>query len=213
MVLADDHPPVRAGVRASLEGAGFTVVAEVGDAAAAVAAVDAHEPELALLDVNMPGSGLRAARAIADRHPLVAVVMLTVSRDDDDLFQALRAGATGYLLKGTDPDRLPHALRGVLNGEAALPRTLVARVIEEFQGRGRRRLRLSRRPAGAVLTAKEWEVLEHLHAGLSTAEIATELAVAPVTVRSHVAAILRKLGVSDRQSAIDLFAEDRVLDG
>jgi DNA-binding NarL/FixJ family response regulator len=210
VVLADDHPSVRAGVRSSLEAADFAVVAEVSDAPTAVAAVSEHRPDLVLLDVNMPGSGLRAARAISENHPETAIVMLTVSRDDDDLFQALRAGASGYLLKDTDPDRLPIALTGVLNGEAALPRSLVARVIGEFQGRGRRRLSLPRRSVGAALTAKEWDVLELMHDGLSTADIATKLAVAPVTVRSHVAAILRKLQVPDRKAAIELLDEGDV---
>ena len=204
VVLADDHPSVRAGVRASLEADGVEVVAEASDADGAVAAVDAFEPDLALLDVNMPGSGLRAARRITERHPDTVVVMLTVSRDDDDLFQALRAGASGYLLKDTDPDRLPIALRGVLNGEAALPRSLVARLIGEFQQRDRRRLPLSKRPAGVSLTAKEWEVLELMREGLPTSAMAAALAVAPVTVRSHVAAILHKLQVPDRKAAVAL---------
>lgn len=208
VVLADDHPSVRAGVRSSLEAADFAVLAEAGDAAGAVEAVSVHAPDLVLLDVNMPGSGLRAARAISENHPETAIVMLTVSRDDDDLFHALRAGASGYLLKDTDPERLPMALLGVLNGEAALPRALVARVIGEFQGRGRRRLSLPRRSIGAALTAKEWEVLELMHDGATTAEIAARLAVAPVTVRSHVGAILRKLQVPDRKAAVALLNED-----
>jgi DNA-binding NarL/FixJ family response regulator len=208
VVLADDHPFVRAGVRASLEAADFEVVAEAGDATTAVDAVAQHRPDLALLDINMPGSGIRAARAIAEHHPDTAIVMLTVSHNEDDLFQALQAGASGYLLKDTDPERLPMALLGVLNGEAALPRALVARLIGEFQHRGRRRLSLSKRPVGAALTAKEWEVLELLHARKTTAEIATAMAVAPVTVRSHVAAILRKLQVPDRKSALALIDED-----
>ena len=204
VVLADDHPFVRAGVRASLEAAAFAVVAEAADASGAVAAVAEHRPDLALLDVNMPGSGIAAARTIAEQHPATAIVMLTVSRDDDDLFRALRAGASGYLLKDTDPDRLPNALLGVLNGEAALPRALVARVIGEFHQRGRRRLSLSRRPVGAALTSKEWEVLELMHAGRSTGEIASALAVAPVTVRTHVAAILRKLQVTEPKGRVGL---------
>jgi DNA-binding NarL/FixJ family response regulator len=204
VVIADDHPSTRAGVRASLETGEFEVVAEAGDATSAVAAVQVHQPDLVLLDINMPGSGLRAAHRISSSCPDTAIVMLTVSRDDDDLFQALRAGAIGYLLKDTDPDRLPMALLGVLNGEAALPRSLVARLIGEFQHRSRRRLPVLKRPEGVALTAKEWEVLELMRDGRSTADIATRLAVAPVTVRSHVAAILRKLQVPDRESALAL---------
>jgi DNA-binding NarL/FixJ family response regulator len=208
VVIADDHPGVRAGVRSSLEGGDFEVVAEAADADSAFAAVQSHHPGLALIDINMPGSGLRAARRISEAFPDTAVVMLTVSRDDDDLFQALRAGASGYLLKDIDPSRLPLALMGVLNGEAALPRSLVARLIGEFQQRGRRRLSISRRPEGVTLTSKEWEVLELLHDGCTTSEIATRLAVAPVTVRSHVASILHKLQVPDRAAALALLEED-----
>jgi DNA-binding NarL/FixJ family response regulator len=183
------------------------VVAEVGSAEAAVETAVREHPNVCLLDINMPGNGIVAAAEIGARLPETAIVMLTVSRDDSDLFDALRAGASGYLLKDTDPSRLPHALRGVLDGEAALPRTLVARVIDEFRARGRRRrLQLGRRP-GVELTEREWEVLELLHQKLSTAEIAERLHVSQVTIRTHIAAILRKLRVPDRESALKLLDE------
>jgi DNA-binding NarL/FixJ family response regulator len=206
VVLADDHPAVRAGVRTTLEAAGFEVVAEVADADTAVDAAERLRPDLCVLDVHMPGSGISACNRITASCPDTAVVMLTVSHDDEDLFQSLRAGAAGYLLKDTDPERLPVALRGVLNGEAAVPRTLVARLVNEFQSRSRRRIPLLQRPEGASLTPKEWEVLELLHSGCTTAETASKLGVTPVTVRSHVAAILRKLQVPDREAALRLFA-------
>ena len=206
VVLADDHPSVRAGVRDTLEADGFEVLAEAATADQAVQAAAEHQPDLCLLDVHMPGSGIAAAARFVAACPDTAVVMLTVSHDDEDLFQSLRAGAAGYLLKDTDPARLPHALRGVLGGEAALPRTLVSRLVTQFQTRGRRRMPLLRRPEGAALTPKEWEVLELLHAGCTTAEAAAQLGVTPVTVRSHVAAILKKLQVPDRDAALRLFA-------
>lgn len=165
-----------------------------------------HRPDVALLDINMPGNGIVAAGEITSRLPNTAVVMLTVSRDDDDLFAALRAGAAGYLLKDTDPDRLPMALLGVLRGEGALPRTLVARLVEEFRGRGKRRLTI-RGKRNVELTPKEWEVLESLRDGLSTEEIAERLYVSPVTVRSHVSAILKKLKVPDRAAAVELLED------
>jgi DNA-binding NarL/FixJ family response regulator len=155
----------------------------------------------------MPGDGIAAAGRIARSHPSVAVVMLTVSRDDADLFASLRAGAAGYLLKDTDPTRLPHALRGVLDGEAAVPRDLVARVIDEFRDRTRRRLPVAER--GVELTSREWEVLELLRTGLSTAQVAERLFVSKVTVRSHVAAVVRKLGVPDREAALRLVSGSR----
>ena len=199
VVVADDHAPTRMGVRLSLEDDGFAVVAEASTAPTAVAAALEHRPDVVLLDVHMPGSGIAAARTLAGELPSAAVVMLTVSRDDEDLFEALRAGARGYLLKDIDPDRLPHALRGVLNGEAALPRNLVARLVDEFRGRDRAPVR-----PDAALSSREWQVMDGLVRGLSTKEIARELYVAPVTVRTHVAAVLKKLGVDSREAAVKL---------
>jgi len=150
--------------------------------------------------VHMPGNGIAAARQINAQLPGISIIMLTVSRDDDDLMEALRAGAKGYLLKDIDPRRLPLALQGVLDGEAALPRGLVAKLIEEF----RHREQTGVRPHGplAELTSREWEVLDLMRQGLSTVDIAARLYVSPVTVRSHVSAVLRKLHVADRQAAV-----------
>src|SRR6266516_3127040 len=194
VLVADDHPPTRAGVRLALERGGFEVCSEAADATTAVAAARRDRPDVCLLDIHMPGNGIHAAEAISRDLPETAVVMLTVSRSDSDLFDALRVGASGYLLKDTDPERLPLALRGVLAGEAALPRHLVSLVIDEFRERGRRRPLLKRR--GVVLTDREWEVLELMSDGLTTFEIADRLFIEPVTVRTHVSAILKKLHVS-----------------
>jgi two-component system, NarL family, nitrate/nitrite response regulator NarL len=204
VVLADDHVPTRTGVREALERQGCEVVGEAGTADAAVALARELRPDVCLLDINMPGSGITAASLITRQLPDTAVVMLTASRDDEDLFAALRAGASGYLLKDMDPDRLGTALHGVLAGESVLPRWLVHKVIDEFSSRPRRRIPLPSRPAPAQLTEREAEVLDLMAAGLSTEEIARQMFVAPVTVRTHVRAILRKLRVSDRASAIRL---------
>jgi DNA-binding NarL/FixJ family response regulator len=203
VLIADDHPPTRAGVRWTLEAAGMEVCAEASDAPSAIEAALRETPDICLLDIHMPGSGITAARVITGKLPNTKVVMLTVSRDDTDLFDALRAGAAGYLLKDMDPDRVPHALEGVLAGEAALPRTLLLKVMDEFRGRGKRRLRLPGR-RGEDLTEREWEVLHLLRDGLSTSEIAEKMFVSAATVRSHVAAVLRKLRVTDRAAAIEL---------
>jgi DNA-binding NarL/FixJ family response regulator len=202
VVIADDHPMTRVGVRIALERDGFEICAEADDAATAVEAAQRERPDICLLDIQMPGSGIHAAEEIARKVPDAAIVMLTVSRSDRDLFDALRVGASGYLLKDTDPERLPLALRGVLDGEAALPRHLVALVIEEFRERGRRRPLLKKR--GVVLTDREWEVLELMSQGLTTFEIADRLFIEPVTVRTHVSAILKKLHVSSRKEALQL---------
>jgi DNA-binding NarL/FixJ family response regulator len=208
VLIADDHAPTRAGVRGALSEGGFTVVAEATRADAAVDGARRERPDVCVLDINMPGGGIAAAAQITAQLPGTAVVMLTVSRDDDDLFASLRAGARGYLLKDMDPARLGPALRGVLSGEAALPRTLVARLIGEFSAGGRRpSLPLVRR-RGATLTAREGEVLELLRDELTTAEIAHRLGVADVTVRRHVSAILAKLRLSDRKAMARLFEEE-----
>src|SRR5437868_14139157 len=119
------------------------------------------------MDINMPGNGIQATREIARQLPETAIVMLTVSRADADLFDALCAGASGYLLKDMDPARLPAALRGVLEGEAALPRHLVALVIEEFRERRRHRRLPLVKGRGVDLTERAWEALEPRRAGLS----------------------------------------------
>jgi two-component system, NarL family, nitrate/nitrite response regulator NarL len=208
VLIADDHAPTRAGVRGALGEGGFVVVAEANRADAAVEGALRERPDVCVLDINMPGSGIAVAARITEQLPDTAVVMLTVSREDEDLFASLRAGALGYLLKDMDPGRLAAALRGVLSGEAALPRTLVARVIGEFRAAERTpSLPLVRR-RGAKLTAREWEVLELLREQLSTAQIAHRLGLSAVTVRRHVSSILAKLRVPDRRAMARLFEED-----
>lgn len=205
VIIADDHPPTRAAVHSALDSAGFRVLAEARDAETAVAAALAHKPQVALLDVRMPGGGIEAAEAIAEKLPETAVVMLTVSGEDKDLFSALRVGASGYLIKGTASEELPAALRRVLAGEAVLPGSLITRLVDEFRRRERRRFLSSADQRGSRLTQREWEVLELLAGGRTTAEIAEEVFIAKVTVRSHVSAILRKLRVQDRAAAVRLF--------
>ena len=204
VLLADDHARTRAMVRTALEQRGdFHVCAEAADADAAVLAAGREHPDVCLLDINMPGSGIAAAAGITAALPDTAVVMLTVSRQDEDLFDALRAGASGYLLKGMDEDAIGDALHRVLRGEAMLPGSLVARLVEEFRDREQRRVAIADGPA-ARLTGREWDVLELMRTGATTAEISERLFVSATTVRTHVSAILKKLGVPTREAAIKL---------
>jgi DNA-binding NarL/FixJ family response regulator len=203
VVIADDHAPTRADVRATLEAdARFEVSGEASDAAGAVEAAVEARPDVCILDVNMPGGGVAAAWEISSRLPETKIVMLTISRENRDLFAALRAGASGYLLKDMDPTRLPHALGDVLNGEAALPRVLVSRVIDEFRDRTPRRRKVIAEGPYADLTSREWQVLDLLRQELSTAEIARRLVLSPVTVRTHVASILRKVRAPNREALL-----------
>ena len=208
VLVADDHAPTRQHVRRMLGAQpDFEVCGEAADAAGAVATAVREAPDLCLLDIRMPGNGIAAAWEITGRLPKTRVVMLTVSRDDGDLFAALRAGASGYLLKDVDPSSLGDQLRTVMAGEAALPRGLVTRLVLEFRDRSPRRRTIIAGDDQPPLTSREWEVLELLRQGATTQQIADRLSLSQATVRSHVAAILRKLRVPDRDSAI------RLLDG
>jgi len=208
-VLADDHAATRLGVRLALEDAGFRVVAEAADAREAVDAALEHRPDLCLLDVYMPGLGIAAAAELAEALPDMPVVMLSVSDTDEDLFEALRAGACGYLLKDTDPQRLPHALRAVLNGEAPLPRVLTARLITEFRRHGKQRRLLDADGGLVMLSERESEVLELLRTELTTKQVAHRMGISPITVRRFVSDILKKLRVPDRGAALRLTGGSR----
>jgi len=191
VLVADDHPLTRLGIRHAL-GDGFEVCAEAGDAEGALAAAQREQPDICLLDVRMPGNGIQAAARISAEVPRAAIVMISAAGDHDTLLAALRAGAVGYLSKDAAFTRLPEALRGVLDGEAAVPRDVTARPPMR---------------ANASLTARETDVLELLLEGLATVEIGRKLFLTPPTVRSHVAALLRKFGVRDREALRARFAE------
>jgi DNA-binding NarL/FixJ family response regulator len=209
VLVADDHAPMRREIAETLEESGrFSLVAEAADSPSAVQAAVTAKPDLCLLDIRMPGNGLAAAWEITARLPQTRVVMLTVSRNDNDLFAALRAGASGYLLKDVDIDRLLEALDGVMVDEPAISPELVARLVAEFRDRGaRRRSVLVSPPQGEPLTSREWQVLDLLRKDMTTAAIARELVLSQATVRSHVAAILRKLRVPDRAAAVRLLTQ------
>jgi len=208
VLIADDHPLTRLGIRHAL-GDGFEVCAEVGDADSALEAARREKPDICLLDVGMPGNGIHAANRIAAQVPGTAVVMISAAGDDETLFAALRAGAVGYLPKESAFTRLAEALRGVLDGEAAVPREVTARLLWEFRRPGRFRTRETTR-ATANLTGRETDVLELLLEGLGTADISRKLFLAPPTVRSHVAALLRKFEVRDRAAMRALFVGEEL---
>lgn len=208
VLVADEQPLFRAGVGAALAAAGFRVCAEADSAPAAVEAAQRERPDVCLLDVDLPeGGGISAAAGITAAVPDARTVLLTSRTDGDRLFDALRAGAWGYLPKRIPVDELRIELEAVLAGDVALTRSLTTLLVEQFRRRERRR-------AGIVgdrsvqLTPREWEVLELLGGDLSTAAIAERLHVTPATVRTHVSAIVHKLHVNDRGALRRLGADD-----
>ena len=202
VVVADGDASTRAGIRIALARSGFEVCAEAVTAQRARDAVRREEPDVCLIDADIHGGGIEAARAITHDTPGTVVVMLAASAEDDRVLAAVRAGARGYLPKDMDPAALGPALRGAVDGEAALPRALMGRVLEELYRRGRFQTELDR--LRVSLTRREQEVLELLAQDLDTADIARLLGISAITVRRHVSELLRKLGVQDRDAALRL---------
>jgi DNA-binding NarL/FixJ family response regulator len=204
ILVAARSARTRRRVAGAVEHAGFVVCAQAADAASAVAAARADHPDVALLDVELPGHGIAAANAITTSAPRVAVIMLRGSGEDDELIAAFQAGAFGYTPKGFDLQGLPRVLRAVLDGEAVVPRALVTRVL---RGAAFRRS-VQRSLAGRLtpsLSPRQWQVLELLAEGMSTAEISEKLFIAKVTVRTHISSIFEKLKVPDRAAAVRYF--------
>jgi DNA-binding NarL/FixJ family response regulator len=206
VLIADDHAPTRDDVRRALDEGGMTVCAEAADAAHAVQQALETKPDICLLDIRMPGGGVAAAWEIAARLPTTKIVMLTVSDEDANLFAALHAGAVGYLVKDFDLASLPRALRDVADGKAAIPRSLVARMVKQFHGTDPRfRTTAVAGELGPRLTSREWDVLAGLAEGLSTRDIGRRLQLKPSGVRAHISAVVHKLGVRNRQEAVEMF--------
>lgn len=218
IVLADDETMVRAGMRAILSAdPGIEVVGEAADGAAAVELVGEHRPDIALLDVQMPGtSGLEATAAIAERFPDTAVVILTTFSEDAYIAQALGGGASGFVLKTGDPRELSAGLHAVANGGAYLSPEVAHRLISELRttGTGGRMSRgAAARERTDRLSARERGVLALIGEGLSNDEIARRLGVVPGTVKVHVGSILTKLDVSNRVRAAILAYEAGLVAG
>ncbi|MFJ7774260.1 response regulator [Streptomyces yangpuensis] len=202
VVVADDQELVRSGFAMILDAQeDIEVVAEAGDGAAAVAAVERLAPDVALLDVRMPVlDGIEACRAIS-AGGACRTVMLTTFDSDEYVYEALHAGASGFLLKDVRRDDLVHAVRVVAAGESLLAPSVARRLIEEYTAATVRAPALCAERL-EVLTARERETLLHLGRGLSNAEIAAALVVSEHTVKSHVGNVLAKLGLRDRIQAV-----------
>ncbi|MGY0487971.1 response regulator [Streptomyces sp. WG-D5] len=200
VLLVDDEPLVRAGLRAVLEAQpDITVVGEAADGAAVVPLVRELRPDVVAMDVRMPLlDGIEATRAVlrgADRPPKILVI--TTFENDEYVYGALRAGADGFLLKRARPEEIVHAVRLVAAGESLLFPAAVRKLAAEY-GSSPARAALER----AALTEREGQVLRLMARGLSNAEIAADLVVGTETVKSHVSAVLTKLGARDRTQAV-----------
>jgi DNA-binding NarL/FixJ family response regulator len=201
VALADDQPLFRDGLKAVLSAdAELQVVAEAADGAQAVAVCEQHRPDVVLMDLNMPNlDGVAATRRLKVQRPECKVLVLTTFDDDEHVFEALKAGAVGYLLKDATGERIKEAVRAAARGESFLAPAVATRVLAELH-----RLRSQSPAAGAVaspFTEREAEVLALLARGASNKEIAAALFIAEGTVKNHVTAIFVKLEVTDRTQA------------
>ena len=200
VVVADDHPLFREGVINSLQSApDIVVVGQAADADEALRIVRDELPDLALLDVTMPGSGIDAARRIAASCPATRIVMLTVSEDEDDLLAAMKAGASGYVLKGVSARELAAVVRSVSGGDVYVAPSLAFGLLREMS---------SPRPSDplAELSTRERQVLELVASGMSNQEIGLKLGLAEKTIKHYMTNILTKLQVRSRVEAALLAA-------
>ena len=197
VVLADDHPVVRGGLRALLSGVdGITVLAESGTHPDAVASALAHGPQVLIVDLPMRGpDGVQLIRSVLREAPGLAVLVFTSSEDDESVFNAMRAGARGYLLKGAEQSDIVRAIRGVAAGEVIFGARIAARLAELM-------MRQVQPDPFPELTTREREILNLLADDLGNAAIAHRLDLAPKTVRNNICTIFAKLGVADRSEAV-----------
>jgi DNA-binding NarL/FixJ family response regulator len=202
VLIVDDHPMFRMGLSAALADMdGIELVGQAERAEEVEPLVEATRPDVILLDVRLPdGSGLEINRRLAEHHPGVKVILLTMSEDHDTVLTALRDGARGYLVKGTGPDRVEHALRAVAAGDVVLNQDLARSVSELADARSR----ATRNRPFPALTDRELDVLELIAQGLDNQTIARHLILSPKTVRNHVSNVFAKVHATDRSHAIVL---------
>ena len=211
LLIADDQALVRAGFRKLLEAEpSLRVVAEAADGVEAVDLARRQQPDIVLMDIRMPRlDGLEATRRLLKGPTRTRVVMLTTFDLDEYVFDALAAGASGFLLKDAPPEQLIAAIQVVAGGDALLAPSITRRLIEEFVRRPPTRAGLPPQLTG--LTARELEVLRLLARGLSNAEIAAELVLGEATIKTHVGNLLTKLGLRDRVQAVVLAYESGLI--
>ena len=209
VMLVDDHAFVRSAIRQALTAPDVAIVAEASTAEEALRVALESRPDVVLIDIDLPGmNGLRLLRELAPRLPDAKFVMLTVSTDQADVLEAVRLGASGYLTKDLDADALLRAIRGVRDGDLAMPRRLAARTMRALVDAGTARAPGDRAGLGG-LSRREEEILRLLASGLTDREIGEALMISTRTVETHVSNILRKLDARNRAEASRRYLELR----
>jgi DNA-binding NarL/FixJ family response regulator len=213
VLIADDQPLYRRGLEVVLHTEeNIEVVGEAENGEEAIAKSEELAPDVVLMDVRMPRiNGIEATQAIRDRVPTTKILMLTVSDEDSDLYEAIKAGASGYLLKEVSVEEVADSIRAVMQGESKITPSMASKLINEFSAMSKRADERQRLPAPA-LTARELEVLKLVAKGMSNREIADELFISENTVKNHVRNILEKLHLHSRMEAVMYALREKLLD-
>ena len=213
LVIADDHELFRRGLRMVLEDEeSIEVVGEAGDGAEAVSMAVEEAPDVIVLDVRMPQlSGIEAARKVKEALPHTKILMLTISDEEDDLYQAIKAGANGYLLKEISIDEIGNAVRSVHGGQSLISPSMASKLLNEFATMIKKEEEKEEVPAPR-LTPREMEVLEHVAKGMNNREIAEALFISENTVKNHVRNILEKLHLHSRMEAVVYAVREKLLE-
>ena len=215
IAIADDHALVRAGFRALIDAEpGLEVAGEAADGAEAIELARTAKPDVVLMDIRMPKTtGIEAARAMKEVAPSAKIVMLTISDEEEDLFEAIRAGASGYLLKDLPLDEVAETVRAVHGGQSLINPSMAAKLLTEFATLARRDAeeRVEQVPA-PKLTDREMQVLKLVARGMNNRDIAKELYISENTVKNHVRNILEKLQIHSRMEAVMVAVREKLID-
>jgi DNA-binding NarL/FixJ family response regulator len=213
VLIVDDHALFRRGLQMVLEGeTDIEVVGEAGDGHEAVARAEQTTPDVVLMDVRMPRrSGIEATRAIKETQPSTKILMLTISDEEADLYEAIKAGASGYLLKEISIEEVANAVRSVHQGQSLISPSMASKLLTEFAAMVKGRDERSQVP-GPRLTDRELEVLKLVAQGLNNRDIGTRLFISENTVKNHVRNILEKLHLHSRMEAVVYAVRERLLD-
>lgn len=214
ILIADDHELFRRGLRMVLEDEDdIDVVGEVGDGQTAVDMALEEAPDVMVMDVRMPQlSGIEAAIRIKEALPHTKILMLTISDEEDDLYEAIKAGANGYLLKEISIDEIGNAVRSVYAGQSLISPSMASKLLNEFAAMIKREEEEKEQVPAPKLTPREMEVLEHVAKGMNNREIAKALFISENTVKNHVRNILEKLHLHSRMEAVVYAVREKLLE-